>query len=200
MARNEIYRHGICGSVFQKIAHPIGRSCGRSAHTKARADGFEGAGGMTVKLEVGGLFGFAGPEIDVRLIPHLEIPLRDLVEAIAFDKVTSESADKVVPFAVILGRRDDLLVPERMNVLASGELSGHEADFDERTDAVGEKTVVDLVHVGKVVERTAGVVFVVDAVFVVKNGVEADVTEVGYFLHSSEIVAIAFAHGERSPA
>ena len=31
---------------------------------------------MVIQLEVGSLLRLAGPEVDVRFIPHLEIPLR----------------------------------------------------------------------------------------------------------------------------
>ena len=43
-------------------------------------------------------------------------------------------------------------------------------------------------------------VFVVDAYLIVKDGVEANVAEVRYFLHCAEVVAIAFAQGEDGAA
>ena len=55
------------------------------------------------------------------------------------------------------------------------KLLRHEAQFDEGADAVGQQAVVDLVDVREVVDRLALFVLVVDADFVVKDGVEAHV-------------------------
>src|ERR1700757_368461 len=155
---------------------------------------------MVVELEVGLLCGTASPEVDVGLVPDLEVPLRDFIDAVTVDKMLREGGDKRVPLGVILRRRDDLLVPEGMVVEARGELLRHEADLDEGADSVGEQAVVDLIDVGEVVDGVALLVFVVDAEFVVKDGVEADVPEVGDLLHGLHVVAIALAHGEHSAA
>src|SRR5579863_4343852 len=85
-------------------------------------------------------------------------------------------------------------------VWIEGQLLGHEADFDEGLDAVFEQAVVDLVDVCEVVDRVAVLVFVVDAEFVMKDGVEADVAEVGDFLNGAKIVAIALAQREDGAA
>jgi len=51
-----------------------------------------------------------------------------------------------------------------------------------------KQAVVDLIHVGEVVDRLAGAVFVVEASFVVENSVEADIFEAGnVVLVSSEV-------------
>ena len=60
-----------------------------------------------------------------------------------------------------------------------GELFRHEADLDDGLDAVLQQAVVDLVDVGEVIDGVAVLVFVVDADFVVKDGVKTDVLEIG---------------------
>src|SRR6185369_15672230 len=141
-------------------------------YSQFRVNGFERFRGVVVEFEVSGLFRFPGPEIDVRFVPDLEIPLRNFVNAVTLDEVSGEGANEGVPLGIVLGRRNDLLVPERMHVLTEREFLRHETDFDKGADAAGEQTVVDLVDVGKVVDGGALGVFVVDADFVVEDGVE----------------------------
>ena len=108
--------------------------------------------------------------------------LRNFVNAVTLDEVSGEGANEGVPLGIVLGRRHDLLVPERMHVLTERELLGHETDFDKGANAIGEQPVVNLVNVGEVVDGVALFVFVVYADFVVEDGVEADVVEIGDFL------------------
>ena len=135
-----------------------------------------------VELEVGLLAGDAVPEVDVGLIPHLEVPLGDFFETVAGDEMLGEGGHERVPLFEGLGWGDVLLVPEGVEgVGVKGELLGHEADLDDGADAVFEQAVVDLVDVGEVVDGVAVLVLVVDADLVVEDGVEANVLEVGGF-------------------
>ena len=59
-----------------------------------------------------------------------------------------------------------------------------------------EQAVVDLVDVGEVIDRLARSVFVVEANFVVEDGVEADVLESGDAPGFAEVGAVAFAQAE----
>ena len=59
---------------------------------------------MIVELEVGGLLGLAGPEVDVGLVPHFEVPLGDFVDAVAIDQMLGELVDEVVPFRPVFRR------------------------------------------------------------------------------------------------
>ena len=131
---------------------------------------------MVIEIEVGLLARDAVPEIDVGFVPDFEVPLRDFVDAIAIDEVLGEVGHQVVPSLHALRRRNILLVPEGMKGIGiEGELLGHEADFDEGPHAVFEQAVVDLVDVGEVVDGIAMLVFVVDADFIVEDGVEAHI-------------------------
>jgi hypothetical protein len=188
-----------CG-VCEEIVDPVGGRGGRAADAQARVNGFESAGGVVVKIEIGGLLGIAGPEVDVGLIPDFEIPAGDFVDAVAIDEEPGETADENVPLRVVLGRGDVLLVPERVKVLASGKFPGHETDFDKGADAIGKKAVVDLADVSEIEEGIAGFVLVVDAEFIVENGVEADVAEIGDLFHFVKVVAVGFAKGKDGAA
>ncbi len=85
-------------------------------------------------------------------------------------------------------------------VWVGGEFAGHEADLNEGPHAVGEEAVINLIDVGKVVDGIALRILVVDADFVMKDGVKAHVIEVGDLLYGAEIVAIAFAQRENGAA
>ncbi len=64
-----------------------------------------------------------------------------------------------------------------MQRLLGSEPLRHEAEFHERMDAALHQSVVNLVDVGKIVDGSAVGVLAVDADFIVKNRVEANVVE-----------------------
>src|ERR1017187_901508 len=80
-----------------------------------------------------------------------------------------------------------------MGRLVRGQLARHEAQLHERAHAVFEQSVVDLVHISEVVNGAALRVFVVHAVLVVEDGVEANVSEAGNLPGFPKIAAIALA-------
>ena len=59
-----------------------------------------------------------------------------------------------------------------------------------------QKAVVDLVHVGEVIDRSALGVFAVHAVLIHEDGVKADVVETGNLLYAAQVVAVALAEGK----
>ena len=77
-----------------------------------------------------------------------------------------------------------------------GQLLRHEADLDNRPHAVLQQTIVDLIDVREVVDRVAVLVFVVDADFVMQDGVKAHILEICYLLYRAQVVAIALAQRE----
>src|SRR6202012_1397469 len=92
-------------------------------------------------------------------------------------------------------------VPEGMKrVGVEGQLLGHEADFDEGTDAVLQQAIVNLVDVSEVVDGVAVLVEVVDAHLVVKDCVEAHVLEVRDLPDGAHVIAIALAQRENGAA
>ncbi len=108
--------------------------------------------------------------------------------------MAGEILDELFPLAPVFGRRDILLVPERMNRLrVKGELLGHEAELDKRTNLIREQAIVDQVGVRVVVDGAAVFVFVVEAVFIVEDRMEADVFELGDPFGLTQVVAVAVA-------
>src|SRR5436305_8386126 len=108
-----------------------------------------------------------------------------------------EYFDQLVPCLPVFWWRDVLLVPER--VKSAGvrcELLGHEAELDEGADFVLEEPVVNLVDVREIVEGLARGVLIVKTNFIVKNGVETDVFEIGDAFGLEEVVAIIVAKRE----
>src|SRR5208282_4452202 len=136
------------------------------------------------------------PKIKIGLIPHFEIPLRYFIRTVPIDKVLSEGSHKVIPAPPILRRGNIRPVPERMKSVAGRQLIGHETDFHERAHSRGEQSVVDLINVGKVVNRTPLTIFGVDADFVVKNAMKAYVVEVSDLLYRAQVAAITFTQAQ----
>ena len=169
--------------MLDEVVDPGGLRGGGSADAQLRADSLDALGGVIVELEVGGLFGLAGPEVDVGLVPDFEVPLRHFVDAVAVDQVLGElRRSRSSHLAQSLGGETFCLYQKACRRRVGGQLFRHEAQLDEGPDAVCEQAVVDLIDVGEVVNRIALRVFVVDADLVVKDGVEADVLEVGGLL------------------
>src|SRR5687768_12960147 len=77
----------------------------RSAYSQSRVDVLEGSCGVLVKLEVRSLR--SGPErFQVRLVPHLEKPLRHFTRAVTIGAVLPQPADKTAPLLEIPWPRD----------------------------------------------------------------------------------------------
>src|SRR6185437_10927946 len=72
----------------------------------------------------------------------------------------------------------------------------HEAHFDERPYAVREEPVINLIDIGKIVDRLSVCVLAVDPDVVIQDRVEAHVAELRYALHFTQVAAIAVAQAE----
>src|SRR3954447_16971564 len=81
-----------------------------------------------------------------------------------------------------------------------GQLLGHEADLDHRTYSVLEKPVIDLIDIGEVVDRVPVLILVVDADFIVKDGVKSHIAKAGDLFDCAQIIAVTFAEREDSAA
>jgi hypothetical protein len=93
------------------------------------------------------------------------------------------------------------VIPEDVEIIGiEGQLLRHEADLYDRADAVGEKTIVDLVDIREIVDRVTVLVFVIDTDLVVEDAVEADVAEVGDLVDGADVVAVVLAEGENGVA
>ena len=200
MSGNKIERDLFLGGMGDDIADPCRlRSCG-TADTDPLVDRFEGASGIVVELEIGLLRRPSGPEINVGLVPDLEVPIGHLVDSVAIDQVLSKGADERIPLRIIGGRRNNRLIPEGMVVQPRSQQLGHEAQLNERLDPIGQQAVIDLVNIVKVVDRVVLPVFGVNPYLIVENGVEADIAEICDLLYLAQIFPVALAHGEHSPA
>src|SRR5215471_16512468 len=157
--------------------HPCRLSGGRPANSQSLAYAFYGGGGFVIKLIVRFLFGFAGPEIDVGFVPDLEIPPRDFVYSVSIHDVFGELVDKFSPSIPVFWRSCVWPVPKRMELVCLGELVRHEAQLNKRPDIVREQTIIDLIHVGEVVDRVSFWILLVRSHFVMKYGVESNVAE-----------------------
>src|SRR6266478_603634 len=185
----------------QEAVHPGSLRRGGAAHAEARAHALDGARGAVVKLVVGGFFRIASPEVNVGLIPHFEIPLRDFLDAVARDKMPRKVLNELLPFVPVFRRRNVLFVPEGMERIRIGsELFGHEAELDEWADVILEQAVVDLIDIGEVVDGLAFPVLIVQANLVMEDGMEADVFKAGDAFGFAEVVAVAFAQRQDSAA
>ena len=182
-----------------EIADPGRLRRRRPADTQPSIDGLDRPRGGFIKLKIRVLGRLARPEVDVGLVPDLEVPLPDLIDAVTLDEMPRERADQLCPLLVRLRRVRQRLVPERMRLLRGGQRRRHEAQLDERPHAVGQHAVVDLIHVRPVVDRLPFLGLAVDAVLVVEDVVEADVAEIGDRLGRAQVLAPALAHREVRP-
>ena len=201
VAADEVDRHAVLLRMRQEVAGPRALRGGRPTHAQARADRLERAGGVVVQGEVGGLRGLAGPEADVRLVPHLEVPAGHFVDAVARDQVLRKGGNHRVPLGIAFRRRDVGVIPEFLQRLRiGGELRRHEAQLDEGLDAAFEQAVVDLVDVGEVVADAAVGAALHQAHVVVEDAVKADVAEAGGGMHRHEILAVVVAQRQHGAA
>src|SRR5580698_9049023 len=184
----------IVGGIFQKVVYPFSCGGGGSTYAETRAYRLQIARGVSVEVKIALFARDAVPEVDVGLIPDLEVPLRNFIDTVPIDQVLREVCYQGIPGFHALRRRNILLIPEGMQRIGiEGELFGHEADLDDGTHAVFEQAIVDLVDIGEVIDRVAVLVFVVDAVLVVKNGMETHVMKIGSLLYRAQVVAVALA-------
>ncbi len=75
VAGYKIHRHVILGRVFQELRHPGSRRRRRTTHSQPRTNAFQRARCVIVQLEIAPLSRNATPKIDIRLVPHFEVPL-----------------------------------------------------------------------------------------------------------------------------
>ena len=108
---HEVQRGAGLGAEGADVLDPLGRRRRRSAHEQPLVDGLDRGRRLGVEPQVVVLGG--GPEdLEVRLVPDLEPPPGDGVDAVALDQVRGEPAVQLAPDRPVLGRRDDALVLE----------------------------------------------------------------------------------------
>src|SRR6185437_13900652 len=140
------------------------------AHTQPRRDGLQRTRRVRIEIEVRFHARDTAPEVDVRLIPNLEVPLRNLINAEVLDQVLRECTDQTIPSLHALRRRYIRLVPERMKIIRiERQLLWHEANLNDRPHSLRNHVLVDLVDIGKVVKRLTVLIFVVHAELIMQN-------------------------------
>jgi len=93
-----------------------------------------------------------------------------------------------------------MLVPEGMNRVPSRQFAGHEADLDKGPHALGQQAVVDLVDIGEVEDRIAAFILIVDAHFIVEDGVEADIARANLVVDIFEVLAVVVSQRQNGAA
>src|ERR1700730_7620222 len=103
VCRNEVDRHTVFPAVLDECRNPCGLRRRRPSDAQARIHCLESPGGVVVQRPVSGLLRLACPEIEIGLVPHLEVPPADLVDSVTLDQVPRERRNQRIPPAIILG-------------------------------------------------------------------------------------------------
>jgi hypothetical protein len=87
----------LCFTCVRNSGDPGSSGGGRSPDPQGRIDGFKGARGQVVELEVGLLVG-AFPEAgEVGLVPHLKVPGAHFVPSVTLLDVADVGGDEILP-------------------------------------------------------------------------------------------------------
>src|SRR5258706_15591137 len=156
---------------------------GGSAHSQPWIYSLNRKCGVVIQFPISILFWLSRPEINVGLVPYFEIPLRNFIDAIAIYQMAGKCRDQIVPAVPVLGRRDIWPVPKWLKPIGGRQLIGHKTDFNKRPDPVRQQTIVNLIYIGEVVDWPPLVILAINAHFIVKNGMEANVAEVRDLFH-----------------
>ena len=147
---------------------------GRTAHAQLWVDALHGLRRHLIEVEVLALRTVEESEVEVRLVPHLKIPLAHLVQAVAVDDVLAESLHEGTPLRhlrLVVGHA--VAIPHLQFAAVLGDALGEERQFDEGAYAEVEHTVVDLVDVLPIVYHAAVGLLEVDAHVVVEQAVHS---------------------------
>src|ERR1700690_2861669 len=153
MSREEVDRNMVLGTMFDKGVRPCSLCRGRTSHSKLWIHFLDGDGSVVVKLPIACLPGHPGPKIQIGFVPYLEVPLCNFIDAIAIDEVPGKYRHEAVPLTPILRWRHVRFVPKAMQGILSSQLLWHEAQLNKRPHTVGQQAVIDLIHIGEIVNR-----------------------------------------------
>src|ERR1019366_10273314 len=108
--------------------------------------------------------------------------------------------DQVVPFCPIFRGSHIWLVPKGVHDGVGRKSIGHETQFHEWPDAVGQQTVIDLIDVREIEDRLTLFIFVVDAYLIMKDGMEPDIPEAGNAFDRLQVLAVTLTQGQNGAA
>jgi len=107
--RDKIHWHAILNGVLNETIDPGGLRRSGSTHAQPAIHALQGSRGCIIKLVISLFLRIAHPKINIRLVPDFEVPVGNLINAVALDKVLRKMSDQVVPFVYIFRRRNDRL-------------------------------------------------------------------------------------------
>jgi hypothetical protein len=169
---DEIQRDARLFGVRRELLDPFRRRSGRAADSQLRVHRLDGPSRLVVEPQV--LKPRTGPEdIQVRLVPHLECPVRDLVNAVPGNQVSSELGDQAPPLIPLPRRGDDSPVGEDGLLRVTRQRGRHEGQLNYRTQPQTEQAVVDGVGPGEVEPHDPARAASDDAIVVVEDRVRA---------------------------
>src|SRR5579864_537242 len=93
MSRDKVHRDLVLNTMLNKYINPRRLCCSRTTDAQSWTDTLYRSRSAIVELPISGLLRFARPEVDVGLIPYLEIPVGDFIDAVALDEVPGELGD-----------------------------------------------------------------------------------------------------------
>jgi hypothetical protein len=150
---HKIDRRAVARAPRQQIGDPRGAGGGRAAHAETRVHPLHGVRRRGVEFKIS--FLIARPERDVRLVPHLEPPTGDLVDAVGFHKKADGAPHEFGPRRVVFGRRGDARVMADFFDGIRRERGGHERQLEERFHAGLEPGVHDALQAREAVVQRA---------------------------------------------
>ncbi len=153
---------------------PFGGGSRGAADSQCCIDALDGSCRLGIQAHVL-LLRTAPEDHEVGLVPDLEAPRSDLVDAVSVDEVPGECGDEVVPLAPLPWRRDDAAIREHRLIWIAGEGRGHERQFDDWTDPEGKDAVVLLVDLREIEVQAPITVACNDSVVIVQDCVSVDV-------------------------
>jgi len=74
-----------------------------------------------------------------------------------------------------------------------GKLARHEAELHKRANVIFQQAIIDLIDVGKIIDCFSPGTLVVQADFIMEDGMKPDVGKPRCVLDFTQVVAIAFA-------
>src|ERR1700757_3251511 len=142
--------HFVLGTIVNETIDPSSLSCRRPTHTQQRTDRFQSVCGNFVEFVIS-LFGrVTCPEVQVRFIPNLKIPVGYFSQPVSLDQVLSKLINELIPFLPIFRRGYDRVIPEWMNGFLCSQPFRHEAEFYKRANPISEQSVVDQIEPSKI--------------------------------------------------
>ena len=69
----------------------------------------------------------------------------------------------------------------------------HKAQLYKWPDTIGQQAIINLIDIGPVVDRLPLLILVVGCGFAVKDGMKADVADIGDLFHLPQVVAVTLA-------